>query len=252
MAKRTHPRATLWWWRGSGFSRAGTSSWHLTGSSGSSRKRRGGRAAGAQRRAGERPLCPRSTPRLSRRAAGTPGTSLGGPSSCAGEHHSAPAWRWAASSHPLSLLLLPRATWVTSASLACRDPRYCAWGGVFWVLCGRPEAGMLPGRASCTGMGRGVLLFGFLPDQCHSSRVRGPADPTKDAHWAPASLPWLCSRHCRLRKWAGKLRGVFQDTEESFLGGCPRPTGKHPIFCASLSPACLLQLPSTLHPRGRK
>lgn len=30
-----------------------------------------------------------------------------------------------------SLLLLPRVMWVTSASLACQDPRYCAWGGFF-------------------------------------------------------------------------------------------------------------------------
>lgn len=30
-----------------------------------------------------------------------------------------------------SLLLLPRVMWVTSASLAYRDPRYCAWGGFY-------------------------------------------------------------------------------------------------------------------------
>lgn len=123
------------------------------------------------------------------------------------------------------------------------------WGflGSLWQTGGRDVAW---GGHLAREWGGGCCCLGS--SQCHSSRVHGPADPTKDAHWAPGSLPWLCSRHCRLRKWAGKLRGVFQDTEESFLGGCPCPTGKHPIFCASLSPACLLQLPSTLHPQGRK
>lgn len=62
---------------------------------------------------------------------GSPGTSLGGPSS------------WGGSTilllpgagqflHTLFSLLLPRAIWVTLASLACQDPRYCAWGGFFF------------------------------------------------------------------------------------------------------------------------
>lgn len=100
--------------------------------------------------------------------------------------------------------------------------------------------------ASCTGMGRGVLLFGFLPDQCHSSRVRGPADPTKDAHWAPGSLPWLCSRHCHLRKWAGKLRGGVSRHRREFSWGVPTPHWKTPhLLCITLS--CLLA-PASFHP----
>lgn len=47
------------------------------------------------------PMSPRITSQLSHRAVGTPGTSLGSPSSWAGESHSAPAGGWAAPSHPL-------------------------------------------------------------------------------------------------------------------------------------------------------
>lgn len=152
-----------------------------------------------------------------------------------------------------SLLFPPRVMWVTSASLAYQDPRYSVWGGVFFRFSSADwRQGFCLGEPYCTGMGRGLLLFVFLPDQCHSSKVHGAADPTKDAHRAPTTLPWPCSGHCHIRKREGKPVGVFQNTEESLPGGCPHSAGKHPIFCASFSPACLLQLLFTLHPQGWK
>lgn len=152
----------------------------------------------------------------------------------------------------LLLLLLPRAIWVTSASLAYQDPRYCAWGGVFWVLQCRLEAGILPGGAILHRKGGGGCCS-LCSSQISATAQRCPL-LTPQRMLTRLLPPCLGFAAGTATSGSGQENqgGVFQDTEENLLGGCPHPTGKHPIFCVPFSPACLLQLLSTLHPQGWK
>jgi len=70
---------------------------------------------------------------------------------------------------------------------------------------------MLLGGPPRAQVGRGMVIFWVPPgtEQCCRLRVRGAASHSRDAHWVPTTLAWLCSGRCHLGKWAGKPSGVF-------------------------------------------
>lgn len=169
---------------------------HLAGSSRSSWKRRDAWATRAQRRAGECP--PSCAPRMSLLPPGAAST-LGTCSSCCSvpwcisggpgslQTQQAPGWGspTCSPSHPL---LLPRVTWVTSASPEHQDPRYHAQG---WLLSGGgvPLQGCCAGGSPCTDVGATGTCALLRAEQCRGLGAQGAA-----AHvvpWArgmPASL----------------------------------------------------------------
>lgn len=107
---------------------------------------------------------------------------------------------------------------------------------------------MLPGGAILHRNREGGAAICVLPDQGHISKVHRAADPTKDAHRAPATLPWLCSRHCHIRKRAGKPRkGVSRHRGDFAWGGAHTPLENNPssvhhtllTACSSFFPPCI-------------
>lgn len=161
-----------------------------------------------------------------------PCTSPGHPRSLclqAGEHQPAPS-----SFHTLlSLFLLPRVTWATLASLEHRDPRYCAWGG--FLGCEGCPTCIADWRQSCCLGARVAPKWGERRWHLGSSQSR--AVPQLEGACQPPTTPRMLARHSppslRFALWH------FEAQKRVCFGGvgCPHPTGRHPILCATLLPA---------------
>ena len=193
------------------------------------------------------PMSPGSTSCLPHRAAGTPGTSPGGPSSLhpqAGEHQPAPAWSWAASSHPLLPPPPPPQGDVGDLGLpGAPGPKVLCLGWVSWE--GGPTC-IADWRQGCCLGGHLAPEWGGGCWYLGSSQTR--AVPQLKGAWSRQPPPGclLGSRQPHLAllralppREAGRKaeRGVLRHRRGFAWGGfgCPHPTGKHLIFCASLS-----------------